>query len=61
MAKYEGKFDRYDTIRLEKARELLDSVYEYNWGDTHNRDGVNRLGTIINKLDYLIATKGEAK
>lgn len=56
-----GKFDRYDTIRLEKARELLNDVLDYNWGDPHNRDGVNRLTTIISKLDYLIDTKGEPK
>lgn len=55
------KFDRYDTIHLEEARELLNKVYEYNWGDPHNRSGVNRLGTIIAKLDYLITTKGEPK
>lgn len=56
-----GKFDRYDTIHLEEARELLYAVYEYNFGDTHNRSGVNRLATIIAKLDYLIDTKGEKK
>lgn len=52
-------FDNFDKGRLEEARKLLWKVYEYNYGDPSCRREVNRLATIIGKLDELMNLKGE--
>lgn len=47
------KLDEYDRRKLVKARKLITEVYEYNYGDSHLRKQVDRLETIIRKLEAL--------
>ena len=44
-------FDEYDRNKLEKAKQILIEVYEYNYGVPIAR---KRLETILAKIDYLI-------
>ena len=46
-------FDTYDQDQLEKAKQLLIKLYEYNYGTPSMRQEVNRLETIIKKLEVL--------
>ena len=47
-------FDDYDTEKLKKAFDLLNEVYDYNYGAINSKQAINKLGTIINKLSNLI-------
>lgn len=53
------KLDAYDKEKLEKARDLIQRVYEYHYGDSYMTSETKRLETILSKLEYLIekATK----
>lgn len=44
----------YDLVQLKKARKEINQIYEYHYGDSRMRKELNRLETIIEKLDYLI-------
>ena len=52
-------FDEYDLLNLKNARDIMWSVYQYNYGDPATRQVEDRLGTIIGKLDYLISIKND--
>ena len=47
-------FDEYDKNKLIEAKKLLVKVYEFNYGSPRMHKEVNRLETIINKLDFLL-------
>ena len=47
-------FGEYDVEQLRAAKRLLLKVYEYHYGDSHIKKELDRLETIINKLDALI-------
>lgn len=49
-------FDRYDTQKLEEVNGILHAVYDYNYDSSRK---VKLLGTIIDKLEKLIAEHGE--
>lgn len=49
-------FDRYDTQKLEEVNRILHAVYNYNYDSSRK---VKLLGTIIDKLEKLIAEHGE--
>ena len=55
MRKHE--FNEYDFEQFEKARKHLMEVLNYHYGDSYMRSEVNRLETIIKKLDYLIPSR----
>ena len=44
----------YDIDLLKKARELISTVSDYNFGDPDNKSESARLETILKKLDCLI-------
>lgn len=46
-------FDAYDMEQFEKARKILEAIYEYHYGDSLMRGQVKRLETIIKKLNFL--------
>ena len=46
-------FTQYDHDQMEKAKQLLIKVYEYHFGVSSMRKEVNRLETIITKLEAL--------
>ena len=48
------KLDNYDKEKLEEARQLIMDVYEYHYGDSYMKSEINRLETIITKIDYLL-------
>ena len=50
-------FDEYDKIQFQKARDILNKVYEYHYGDSYMRGELNRLNTIITKIEQLEETK----
>lgn len=50
-------FDKYDTERLKLARKVLYMIFESNFGDQSLRRELNRLTTIIRKIDVLLGTK----
>lgn len=47
------RLDKYDKEQLEKAKQLLIKVYEYHYGDSYMKSEVNRLDTIIAKIEFL--------
>ena len=47
------KFSQYDQDKLQKAKRLLIEVYEYYYGVPGMRREINRLDTIIAKLETL--------
>lgn len=47
-------FDDYDTEKLKKAFKLINEVYDYNYGVPNSKQSINKLETIIKKLDILI-------
>lgn len=51
MAKID--FDNYDYEKLAKAKSLLIEVYEFNYGAPGMARKLNRLETIIAKLETL--------
>lgn len=51
-------FDEFDKRRIASAREMLWKVFEFNYGDPSMRKEVDRLGTIIGKIDQLLNMKG---
>ena len=52
MAKY--KMDKFDLSLLRKARHNIDLVRNYNEGTPNSRRVVNRLNTILYKIDDLL-------
>lgn len=47
-------FDEYDREQLEKAKQILLKVYEYHYGDGKMNMKLNRLATIIHKINELL-------
>lgn len=54
-------FGEYDMNLLEEAKKLLIKVYEYNYGEPSMKSRVNRLETIISKIDILQKTNNDKK
>lgn len=54
-------FCPYDDAKLQKAKRLLLEVYEYYYGDPAWKRQVNRLETIIQKLEELENIKREER
>jgi hypothetical protein len=52
-------FDEYDEMQFSKAKDILNRIYEYHYGDSHMRGKLNRLYTIITKIEQLEAKIGE--
>lgn len=52
-------FDEYDTERIKLSRKVLFMVYEQNFGDPSLRRELDRIATIIGKIDQLMNLKGE--
>lgn len=50
-------FDDYDNEKLIKAKQLLIEVYNFNYATPNGRKSINRLETIISKLNALINSK----
>jgi len=53
---YQTDFDAYDQEQLQKAKDLLQKVYNHNFpalGDKKLEKKLKRLGTIIQKLEVL--------
>ena len=48
------KLDETDINKLKEARKLLISVYEFNYISYRSRSPVNRLFTIVKKIDNII-------
>ena len=48
-----SKLSNYDMEMLEEASRLLIKVYEYNYGNPRLKRLINRLATIIEKLETL--------
>lgn len=48
------KLDETDINKLKEARKLLVSVYEFNYGAYRSRSLVNRLFTIVKKIDDIL-------
>ena len=46
--------DRYDVEQLKKAKEIVDAVYNYNFGSAPDRKIVARLDTISKKIGVII-------
>ena len=47
-------FDEYDRLKLQKAKELITEVYEYNYGAPRMARKIKRLETIIKKTNDLM-------
>lgn len=47
-------FDEWDEGLLRTAMKNLEKVYEYNYGSPRMRSKLNRLQTIIRKLEILL-------
>lgn len=47
----------YDKEQLLKARQIIDKIYNYHYGDSYMRSEVNRLETILRKLNQLLDSK----
>ena len=54
-------FSPYDDDKLEEAKRLLTEVHEYHYGDPRYKRQVNRLGTIIKKMEELENIKREER
>lgn len=54
-------FCPYDDAKLKEAKRLLLEVYEYYYGDPAWKRQVNRLETIIQKLEELENIKREER
>lgn len=48
-----NKFQQYDYDKMEKAKQLLMDVLNYHYGNPRMKSKVNRLETIIIKLEML--------
>lgn len=48
------KLEEYDRQQLLKAKDLINKVYTYHYGDSYMRKEIKRLETILSKLDFLI-------
>ena len=57
MSKY--KLQNYDQKLLQEAKDKVKAVYEYHYGAPNARPVVNRLETIISKIDALLAEENE--
>ncbi len=52
------KIDEYDATLLREAKQRINVVYNYHYGDSKMRTEIRRLETILNKIDQLL---GEQK
>ena len=53
----ENKLDNYDTIKLTKARNIIEEVYNYNFKS--RKDPLSaKLETILKKIDHIIEEYG---
>lgn len=52
-------FDEYDELQFAKAKDILNRIYEYHYGDSYMRGKLNRLNTIITKIEQLVSKIGE--
>ena len=48
------KLGEYDKKKLKEARDIIEKVYCYHYGDSYMRKEITRLETILAKIDYLI-------
>ena len=54
----QNSLDNYDTIKLNKARELIYEVYEYNFKS--RKDPLSaKLETVLKKIDHILEEYGE--
>ena len=50
--------DNYDTIKLTKARNIIEEVYEYNFKS--RKDPLSaKLETLLKKIDHILEEYGE--
>lgn len=54
MAKKKYKLDEFDCNLLREARHRIDRVKNYNDGAPHSRSVINRLVTLLYKIDDLL-------
>lgn len=47
-------FDEYDRNKLERAKELITEVYEFNYGAPRFSEETKKLETIIRKIDSIL-------
>ena len=53
-----NKLDNFDTVKMQAARDIVDSVYEYNFKS--RKDPLSaKLETILKKIDHIIEEYGE--
>lgn len=53
-----NKLDNYDTIKLTKARNIIDEVYDYNFKS--RKDSLSaKLETVLKKIDHILEEYGE--
>ena len=55
----ECRLGEYDRRTLRGAKQRILVVYEYNYGAPNARRVVNRLETILKKLDELLKEEGK--
>lgn len=48
------KLSEYDINKLDDAKKIIQSVYEYNYGSPKCKTHIKRLETILKKLNELI-------
>ena len=54
----QNKLDKYDTIKLTKARKIIEVVYEYNFKS--RKDPLSaKLETVLTKIDHILEEYGE--
>lgn len=51
-------FDEYDEMKFKEAKDILNRIYEYHYGDSYMRSKLNRLNTILKKIEQLEANIG---
>ncbi len=52
--------EEYDVLKLKEAKTKIQKIYEYHYGDSYMRKELNRLETILNKIDFLITEAEKA-
>ena len=53
------RLDEYDKEQLKKAKDLIEKIYNYHYGDSYMRSEIKRLETILSKIEHLINTINE--
>jgi len=56
----EYRLPEFDLVLLREARRQIEKVHSYHYGAPRSGRVVGRLGTILDKLDYLLGA-GEEK